>query len=118
MIGAGVTRCERWVVRPLVWVFLMAPHEARMALRRRRNEREAAKRTVDAAARESDTLLRYREGAAEIDLDGDAVAPLTRERAARRERRLREIAEGTGRPMIRAEDIRRVGDFRGRRRDG
>lgn len=118
MIGAGVTRFERWVVRPLVWVFLMAPYEARMALRRRRKAREAAKRTVDMVAGESDALLRYREGAAEIDIDSDAVAPLAHERAARRERRLREIAEGTGRPMIRAEDIRRVGDFRGRRRDG
>ena len=118
MIGAGVTRFERWVLAPLVWVFLMAPHEARMALRRRRKAREAAKRTVDAVARESDALLRYREGAAEVDLDGGTTTPLSRALAARRERRLREIAEGTSRPMIRAEDIRRVGDFRGRRRDG
>lgn len=34
MIGAGVTRFERWVVHPLALVFFAVPWEAEMAVRR------------------------------------------------------------------------------------
>jgi hypothetical protein len=34
MIGAGVTRFERWIVRPLAIVFLAIPDETALAVKR------------------------------------------------------------------------------------